>query len=117
MNEFINRKDLLRKLKQYSTTVTVTYCIEKMPAAKVLEIACNIGDLLYCVVSSPSNGKIVCRIEACRVCEIKYYGNEQFVYGVREINSFEAHYVALHKDAFFEFEEAEKELLKIRGKK
>lgn len=78
----------------------------------------KIGDVLFCVLSSKFVDEVSYRIEACRVTDINYFfGSNSFLYCVNEVNSPNyPHNARLGKDAFVNFEEAEKVLNGRRGK-
>ena len=83
-----------------------------------IEPPCNVGDLLFCIFSyHSSHEKTEYVIHPCRVTRWQYYSSGSFLIDVTSINTGSGRYVTIGENAFWTCEEAEKELLRLRGDK
>ena len=84
-----------------------------------IEPPCNVGDLLFCIFSHRGypNDTIHYEVVPCRVVLWQYYSHGSFLISAKSMNNQESRYIEIGETAFWTCEEAEKELLRLRGEK
>lgn len=97
--------DLLKELNFSFPEMSANTLIEE----GVIFPPVKIGTLVWGVFGEKpyANAKTYYRIEACRVNEIMYFPNGNFLFGVREVNRGVGHNMRF-EEMYFEFEDAEK---------
>lgn len=81
------------------------------------ETPCDIGDFYFVIFSHTNIGnKRYYLIKPSRIDRWEYFSNGNFLISAKSINDNDSMWIEIGKNAFKDIDEAEKELLRLRGK-